>query len=190
MPRVLMALLKNSGFAHAQSYARTRLSGRWAFRSLGSSHNHLVLYRASQMIKRSHVGSKLQMRGSSDLTTSTIREEGHFPQLPEARTAHHLMVRAGEKRRTIQLSSAFPGIGRLEVNLGAFAQAGMKAMIELKPNNGPDSVEITENLGEWFVRVVRNGKATISTLEMESYARAFEEGQRLGLGLGKENRSE
>lgn len=63
-------------------------------------------------------------------------------------------------------------------------------MIELQPNNGPDSVEITENLGEWFVRVVRNGKATISTFEMESYARAFAEGQRLSLGLGKENRSE
>lgn len=63
-------------------------------------------------------------------------------------------------------------------------------MIELPSNNIPDSVEITENLGEWFVRVVRNGEATISTFEIESYARAFAEGQRLGLGLVKENSSE
>lgn len=48
-----------------------------------------------------------------------------------------------------------------------------------------DSVEITENLGEWFVRVVRNGNATIKSFEIESYARAFAEGQRIGLGLHK-----
>ncbi|RVD64120.1 hypothetical protein [Mesorhizobium sp. M7A.F.Ca.ET.027.03.2.1] len=52
---------------------------------------------------------------------------------------------------------------------------------------GPDTVEITENFGEWFVRVVRDGKAHVSTFEMESYARAFAEGQRLGLGISKEN---
>ncbi|MGX5843567.1 hypothetical protein ACWGTI_22870 [Mesorhizobium sp. ArgA1] len=62
-------------------------------------------------------------------------------------------------------------------------------MVEFQPDTGcPDSVEITENLGEWFVRVVRNGKAHVSTFEIESYARAFAEGQRLGLGLPKESR--
>ncbi|MGX9147993.1 hypothetical protein [Mesorhizobium sp. 128a] len=62
-------------------------------------------------------------------------------------------------------------------------------MVEFQPDTGcPDSVEITENLGEWFVRVVRNGKAHVSTFEIESYARAFAEGQQLGLGLPKESR--
>lgn len=46
-----------------------------------------------------------------------------------------------------------------------------------------NSVELTENLGEWFVRVVRNGKAHISTFEVEQYARSFAEGQRIALGL-------
>ncbi|MGX9148339.1 hypothetical protein [Mesorhizobium sp. 128a] len=59
-------------------------------------------------------------------------------------------------------------------------------MVELQPDTGcADSVEITENLGEWFVRVVRNGKVHVSTFEVESYARAFAEGQRIGLGLPK-----
>jgi len=64
-------------------------------------------------------------------------------------------------------------------------------MVEAASDDGPDSVEITEDMGEWFVRVVRNGTASISIFELESYARAFAEGQRLGLGLRKkENRSE
>ena len=46
-----------------------------------------------------------------------------------------------------------------------------------------DSVDITENLGEWFVRVVRKGEAHVTTFEREAYARAFAEGQRIGLNL-------
>lgn len=56
-------------------------------------------------------------------------------------------------------------------------------MVEVTPDPGPDSVEITECLGEWFVRVVRNGKASISSFENECYARSFADGQRIGLGL-------
>ncbi|PAQ09809.1 MULTISPECIES: hypothetical protein [Mesorhizobium] len=48
-------------------------------------------------------------------------------------------------------------------------------------NIAPASVEITENMGEWFVRVVQNGAAHISTFEVESYARAFAEGKRPSL---------
>ncbi len=51
------------------------------------------------------------------------------------------------------------------------------------PESGPDIVEVTENFGEWFVRVVRNGKSHVSTFEIEAYARAFADGQRMGLKL-------
>ena len=54
-------------------------------------------------------------------------------------------------------------------------------MAEDGKNLGPDSVEIIENMGEWFVRVVRAGKAYVTTFEVESYARAFAEGQRIQL---------
>ena len=47
----------------------------------------------------------------------------------------------------------------------------------------PNSVQVYENLGEWFVLVVRDGKDYVTTFELESYARAYAEGQRLGLGL-------
>jgi hypothetical protein len=50
-------------------------------------------------------------------------------------------------------------------------------------DHGPDSVDITENMGEWFVRVVREGKAHALSFEPEAYARAYAEGQRVGLGL-------
>ncbi|TJX49683.1 MAG: hypothetical protein E5W21_19575 [Mesorhizobium sp.] len=74
----------------------------------------------------------------------------------------------------------------MEANYGAFAQFWEEAMAsEITPDTIHDSVEITENLGEWFVRVVRNGNATIKSFEVESYARAFAEGQRIGLGLHK-----
>lgn len=55
-------------------------------------------------------------------------------------------------------------------------------MVEpLAQDNSPDSVEITENMGEWFVRVVRHGKAEISTFEAEAFALSFASGQRLRL---------
>lgn len=47
----------------------------------------------------------------------------------------------------------------------------------------PDSVQIYENMGEWFVMVVRDGKDHVTSFELESFARAYAEGQRLGLGL-------
>ncbi|TGT70969.1 hypothetical protein EN802_21975 [bacterium M00.F.Ca.ET.159.01.1.1] len=36
-------------------------------------------------------------------------------------------------------------------------------------------------MGEWFVVVVRNGKDHVTSFERESYARAYADGQRLGL---------
>ena len=67
----------------------------------------------------------------------------------------------------------------------AFALSGKKAMSEDPQDIGPDSVTITENMGDWFVRVVQDGKANVTTFEVESFARTFAEGQRLGLKLRK-----
>jgi len=53
----------------------------------------------------------------------------------------------------------------------------------------PNSVEITECLGERFVRV-RNGKASISSFESEFYARSFAEVQRIGLDLQERSPNE
>jgi len=54
-----------------------------------------------------------------------------------------------------------------------------------KADPEPDGVEVVENMGEWFVRVVVNGKAQVSTFEVEAYARSFADGQRMRAGLNK-----
>lgn len=48
-----------------------------------------------------------------------------------------------------------------------------------------NSVVVYENMGEWFVIVTRDGKESVASFELESFAKAYAEGQRLGLGLGK-----
>ncbi|MBN9547760.1 MAG: hypothetical protein J0H31_02465 [Alphaproteobacteria bacterium] len=48
-----------------------------------------------------------------------------------------------------------------------------------------NSVLVYENMGEWFVVVARDGRETVTSFELESFAKAYAEGQRLGLGLGK-----
>ncbi|MEP6565285.1 MAG: hypothetical protein ABJB10_09095 [Mesorhizobium sp.] len=53
------------------------------------------------------------------------------------------------------------------------------------PDLGTESIEVIENLGEWFVRVVHHGKAHIMTFEIESYARAFADGQATAMRLEK-----
>ncbi|WP_245512383.1 MULTISPECIES: hypothetical protein [unclassified Mesorhizobium] len=42
-------------------------------------------------------------------------------------------------------------------------------------------MQVYENMGEWFVVVVRDGKDHVTSFERESYARAYADGQRLGL---------
>ena len=44
-------------------------------------------------------------------------------------------------------------------------------------------VEVIEVCGEWFVRVVEDGKATTKSFELEAFALTFAEGQRIQLGL-------
>jgi hypothetical protein len=44
-------------------------------------------------------------------------------------------------------------------------------------------VEILENDGEWYVRVIEHERETINTFELELFAMAFAEHQRLRLGL-------
>ena len=47
----------------------------------------------------------------------------------------------------------------------------------------PNRIELGEAAGEWVVRVHVDGGVTVSSFELESYARAFAEGQRLRFGL-------
>ncbi|UVK36654.1 hypothetical protein LHFGNBLO_003602 [Mesorhizobium sp. AR10] len=49
-------------------------------------------------------------------------------------------------------------------------------------------VEVVEAYGEWFVRVVEEEQELTRSFELESYALAFAEGQRLRLGLADFNR--
>jgi hypothetical protein len=46
-------------------------------------------------------------------------------------------------------------------------------------------VEVVEACGEWFVRVVEEGQEITRSFELESFALAFAEGQRMRLGLDK-----
>jgi hypothetical protein len=46
-------------------------------------------------------------------------------------------------------------------------------------------VEVIEACGEWFVRVVEDGQELTRSFELESFALAFAEGQRLRLHLDK-----
>ena len=46
-----------------------------------------------------------------------------------------------------------------------------------------NSVQVYENMGEWFVLVTRHGAESVTSFELESFATAFADGQRLGLGL-------
>ena len=45
------------------------------------------------------------------------------------------------------------------------------------------AVEVVEACGEWFVRVVEEDQELTRSFELESYALAFAEGQRVRLGL-------
>lgn len=44
-------------------------------------------------------------------------------------------------------------------------------------------VEVVEACGEWFVRVVEEDQELTRSFEIESFALAFAEGQRMRLGL-------
>ncbi|MGX8010638.1 hypothetical protein ACVDG8_017575 [Mesorhizobium sp. ORM8.1] len=44
-------------------------------------------------------------------------------------------------------------------------------------------IEVVEACGEWFVRVVEEDQEITRSFELESFALAFAEGQRIRLGL-------
>jgi hypothetical protein len=65
-----------------------------------------------------------------------------------------------------------------------FSPQGRKmAMHALKTQLISDRVEIVGAQGEWFVRVTENGDTRTASFELESFATAFAEGQRIRLGL-------
>jgi hypothetical protein len=53
------------------------------------------------------------------------------------------------------------------------------------PMNGKvhPCIEVVEACGEWFVRVVEEDQEITRSFELESFALAFAEGQRIRLGL-------
>ena len=51
--------------------------------------------------------------------------------------------------------------------------------------NTQTAVEVIEAMGEWLVRVVEDDQELTRSFELESYAMAFAEGQRLRLHLDK-----
>jgi hypothetical protein len=66
----------------------------------------------------------------------------------------------------------------------ALALSGADLMANADATN-PDLIEVIEAVGEWFVRVVEDGSEQTRSFELESYALAFAEGQRLRLHLDK-----
>ncbi|WP_027169720.1 hypothetical protein [Mesorhizobium sp. WSM3224] len=57
-------------------------------------------------------------------------------------------------------------------------------MDDVTPNGHvPSRVELIEACGEWFVRVVEEDRELTRSFELESFALAFAEGQRLRLKL-------
>lgn len=54
------------------------------------------------------------------------------------------------------------------------------------PNVLPSTaVEVAGSLGEWFVRVTKDGASTIHSFERQRYALAFAEEQRARLGIDR-----
>lgn len=46
-------------------------------------------------------------------------------------------------------------------------------------------IEVVEGCGEWFVRVIENGRENTRQFDLESFALAYTEGQRLRLKLSR-----
>jgi hypothetical protein len=46
-----------------------------------------------------------------------------------------------------------------------------------------NAVELVAGYGEWFVRIVHDGREEVRRFEVEALARAYAEGQRIRLGL-------
>jgi hypothetical protein len=58
------------------------------------------------------------------------------------------------------------------------------AMDSVEPNGKVSPcIEVVEACGEWFVRVVEDDQELTRSFELESFALAFAEGQRMRLGL-------
>jgi hypothetical protein len=66
----------------------------------------------------------------------------------------------------------------------------MCSQITINPDSAPNAVQVYENRGEWFVLVTRAGEESVTSFELESFANAFADGQRLGLGLPAASRQQ
>jgi hypothetical protein len=50
----------------------------------------------------------------------------------------------------------------------------------------PPAIEVVEACGEWFVRVVEDGKATTTSFELEAFALDLRRGPANAAGVGKD----
>lgn len=64
---------------------------------------------------------------------------------------------------------------------------GLVSSPSLSPIPSP-AIEIAESCGEWIVRIVADGMETVRVFEVEAFAMAFAEGQRIRLGLAEVTR--
>jgi len=55
--------------------------------------------------------------------------------------------------------------------------------VEISTPIVPRAVELVESPGEWFVRVVEDGREHVASFETQAFAESYSEGQRLRLGL-------
>lgn len=57
--------------------------------------------------------------------------------------------------------------------------------MESANSNKPPCVEVVEACGEWFVRIVADDEELTRSFELESFALAYAEGQRIRLGIAE-----
>ena len=80
-------------------------------------------------------------------------------------------------------SSAITRNRTLGSQLRCFRPLRMKVVPDNPIQETQNSVEIIENMGDWFVLVTRAGKEQVTVFEKEAYALAYAAGQRIALNL-------
>jgi hypothetical protein len=95
-------------------------------------------------------------------------------------------LRRADGCRVIKSPPIQHGKGALERAHHAFAQCREESVMASTFNSivSPRPlIELIDNEGEWFVRVVENGRETVNTFDMESFANVYAEEQRLKLDV-------
>jgi hypothetical protein len=94
-------------------------------------------------------------------------------------------VRKGKRPYVAKVAGNCMANRRLEAKSVLLSGPARRHMVASTPMKSAqhDAVELTEGCGEWFVRIVQNGQEQVASFEVEAYALAYAEGQRIRLGL-------